>query len=121
MSERPERVDLDDWDGAIGPASAVDPEFHEFDLREDGDVLLRGPGVGMLRSFGRERFEELVVEGVGARGRVPRPAGVRDPRRRAPVLTGHRSGASSASRSSPGPSTTASAAERSTARFEAER
>jgi hypothetical protein len=63
MSERTDRVDLDDWDGAIGPASADDPAFFEFDLSEEDTVLLQGPGPGMLRSYGRERFETLVAEG----------------------------------------------------------
>jgi hypothetical protein len=63
MPEAPEEVRLEEWDGAIGPESAPDPSFFELDVRADDTVVLQGPGPGMLRSFGRGRFEELVAEG----------------------------------------------------------
>lgn len=63
MTGRADDVDIEAWDGAIGPQSGNDPGFFEIEFSDDGSVLLTGRGPGMLRSYGRARFEALVADG----------------------------------------------------------
>mgnify|MGYP006301592879 FL=1 len=55
-------VDLDEWEGALGPQSEGEPVFYEFKF-DDNSVRLVGPSPGMLYEYSRGEFEALVEEG----------------------------------------------------------
>jgi hypothetical protein len=55
-------VDVDDWEGAIGPQSEEEPMFYELDLDTDS-VRLVGASPGMEFEYSVEQFESLVDDG----------------------------------------------------------
>ena len=55
-------VELDEWEGVLGPQSEAEPMFYELNL-DDDRVRLSGPSPGMEFEFDRVEFEELIDDG----------------------------------------------------------
>jgi hypothetical protein len=55
-------VNLDEWEGVLGPQSEGEPIFYDMNLGED-EVRLVGPSPGMLYEYSREEFDSLIEEG----------------------------------------------------------